>query len=80
MRRWEHLSTLMFIDIGSRWWLRQKNGQEIPAWKKGEPFASLAAYCNYMDEQGWEIVNVHYHDEHSTASLLFKRPYTNATG
>ena len=81
MRRWEYHSTLLFTDGGSnpvwhgRWWLRLMNEQEIPNWKKTEPFASVATYCNFMDEQGWELIDVSYRDSSSCVSLLFRRPY-----
>ena len=81
MRRGEYQSTLLDTDGNLRWsgkwWLRQINEQEIPHWKKAEPFPSIATYCNYMDEQGWELISISYPHSYPGASLLFKRPYTD---
>ena len=83
MRRWEYHSILLYTDGNllwpGRWWRRQINGQEIPNWKKTEPFASVVTYCNYMDEQGWDLIGTSYQDSSSCVLLLFKRPYTNKT-
>jgi hypothetical protein len=83
MRRWEYQSILLYAESSlvwpGRWWLRQINEQEIPNWKKREPFASVVAYCNYMDEQGWDLIDASYRDSPSSVSLLFKRPYMNKT-
>lgn len=85
MRQWEY-RTFLLHSVNSDllwyggWRLRQINEQEIPNWKKTEVFSSVAAYCNYMDEQGWELINADYHDARPNALLLFKRPYTNAMG
>ena len=82
MRRWEYQTTALYTDGNLRWpgkwWLRQMNEQEIPDWKKAEPFPSIATYCNYMDEQGWDLISINYRDPEAWALLLFKRPYTNA--
>lgn len=40
-------------------------------------FASIATYCNYMDEKGWELVSANYRDVRPVALLLFKRPYVS---
>jgi hypothetical protein len=82
MRRWEYHAVFLQAAHSNLWWprgwrLRQINEQEIPNWKETETFASVATYCNRMDEQGWDLIGTNYRDSSSSVSLLFKRPYTN---
>jgi hypothetical protein len=84
MKQWEYRSALLHAIPGSLtknkgWKLRQIDEQELPNWKKTEIYTSVAAFCNQMGRQGWELISVNNHSTSMLAALYFKRPCTDET-
>jgi len=64
MSRWEYQTALLQPASGwsthKGWRLREINRQEQPGWKQAEIYVSVAAFCNQMGQQDWELVSVTY--------------------
>jgi hypothetical protein len=77
---WEY-RTVYILALAANWlkskgWrIREINEREQPDWKKSEVYASVAKFCDQMDQQNWELVGVTHPSRVQFEVVLYlKRP------
>jgi len=56
MQKWEYL--FLVASWHDDWKIETANGANIQNWEYGP---TMYEYLNQLGEQGWEIINTHYH-------------------